>query len=126
MALLLAVLEKRAGLRLYNQDVYVNVAGGLSLSEPAVDLPLCMAVASSLADVPIPNDLAVMGEVGLTGEIRAITQMERRMHECVRLGFRKIMCPADTAKRLKAPEGVEILPVRTLAQAIAQLGLRRA
>jgi len=126
VALLLAVLEKRAGMRLYNQDVYVNVAGGLSLSEPAVDLPLCMAVASSLADVPIPNDLAVMGEVGLTGEIRAITQMERRMHECVRLGFRKIMCPADTAKRLKAPEGVEILPVRTLAQAIAQLGLRRA
>ncbi|MBQ9301056.1 MAG: DNA repair protein RadA, partial [Clostridia bacterium] len=69
VALLLAVLEKRAGLRLYNQDVYVNVAGGLSLSEPAIDLPLCVAVASSLSDVPLASDLAVMGEIGLTGEV---------------------------------------------------------
>ncbi|MBQ7455160.1 MAG: DNA repair protein RadA, partial [Clostridia bacterium] len=71
VALLLAVLEKRAGLRLYDQDVYINVAGGLSLSEPAVDLPLCVAVASSLCDAPLPRELAVMGEVGLTGEVRA-------------------------------------------------------
>ena len=125
LALLLAVLEKRAGLRMYNQDVYVNVAGGLSLSEPAVDLPLCVAVASSLSDSPLPSDLAVMGEVGLTGEIRAITQMERRINECVRLGFRHIMCPADSVKRLHLPEGVELTPVKTLAQAITLLGLRR-
>ena len=125
VALLLAVLEKRAGLRMYNQDVYVNVAGGLSLSEPAVDLPLCVAVASSLSDSPLPSDLAVMGEVGLTGEIRAITQMERRINECVRLGFRHIMCPADSVKRLHLPEGVELTPVKTLAQAITLLGLRR-
>ena len=125
VALLLAVLEKRADLRMYNQDVYVNVAGGLSLSEPAVDLPLCVAVASSLSDSPLPSDLAVMGEVGLTGEIRAITQMERRINECVRLGFRHIMCPADSVKRLHLPEGVELTPVKTLAQAITLLGLRR-
>ena len=125
VALLLAVLEKRAGLRMYNQDVYVNVAGGLSLSEPAVDLPLCVAVASSLSDSPLPSDLAVMGEVGLTGEIRAITQMERRINECVRLGFRHIMCPTDSVKRLHLPEGVELTPVKTLAQAITLLGLRR-
>ena len=125
VALLLAVLEKRAGLRLYNQDVYVNVAGGLSLSEPAVDLPLCVAVASSLSDVPLPKDLAVMGEVGLTGEVRAITQMERRVSECVRLGFTQIMCPQDAARKLRMPEGVTILTVRTLAQAIAVLGLRK-
>ena len=124
-SMLLAVLEKRAGLRMYNQDVYVNVAGGLSLSEPAVDLPLCVAVASSLSDSPLPSDLAVMGEVGLTGEIRAITQMERRINECVRLGFRHIMCPADSVKRLHLPEGVELTPVKTLAQAITLLGLRR-
>ena len=125
VALLLAVLEKRAGLRLYNQDVYVNVAGGLSLSEPAVDLPLCVAVASSLSDTALPKNLAVMGEVGLTGEIRAITQMERRVSECMRLGFSQIMCPADSASRLKTPPGVTLLPVKTLAQAIAVLGLRR-
>ena len=126
VALLLAVLEKRAGLRLYNQDVYINVAGGLSLSEPAIDLPLCVAVASSLSDVPLASDLAVMGEIGLTGEVRAIPQMERRLRECARLGFKQIMCPADSAKKLQAPEDVTLMPVRTLAQAIAVLGLRRS
>ena len=126
VALLLAVLEKRAGLRLYNQDVYINVAGGLSLSEPAIDLPLCVAVASSLNDVPLPADLAVMGEIGLTGEVRAIPQMERRLSECVRLGFKQIMCPADSARKIKAPEGITLMPVRTLAQAITLLGLRRS
>lgn len=126
VALLLAVLEKRAGLRLYNQDVYINVAGGLSLSEPAIDLPLCVAVASSLSDVPLPTDLAVMGEIGLTGEVRAIPQMERRLSECVRLGFKQIMCPADSARKLKTPEGITLMPVRTLAQAISLLGLRRS
>ena len=126
VALLLAVLEKRAGLRLYNQEVYINVAGGLSLSEPAIDLPLCVAVASSLNDVPLPADLAVMGEIGLTGEVRAIPQMERRLSECVRLGFKQIMCPADSARKIKAPEGITLMPVRTLAQAITLLGLRRS
>ena len=126
VALLLAVLEKRAGLRLYNQDVYINVAGGLSLSEPAIDLPLCVAVASSLSDVPLPPDLAVMGEIGLTGEVRAIPLMERRLSECVRLGFKQIMCPADSARKLKTPEGITLMPVRTLAQAISLLGLRRS
>lgn len=125
VALLLAVLEKRAGLKLYNQDVYVNVAGGLSLSEPAVDLPLCIAVASSLSDVPLPNDLAIMGEIGLAGEVRAITQMERRINECARLGFRQIMCPGDAVKKLKPVDGVKLIPVNTLAQAVALLGLRR-
>ena len=126
VALLLAVLEKRAGLRLYNQDVYINVAGGLSLSDPAIDLPLCVAVASSLSDMPLPTDLAVMGEIGLTGEVRAIPQMERRLSECVRLGFKQIMCPADSARKLKTPEGITLMPVRTLAQAISLLGLRRS
>ncbi len=125
VALLLAVLEKRAGLRLYDQDVYVNVAGGLSLSEPAVDLPLCVAVASSLQEVAVPSDFAIMGEVGLTGEVRAITQMERRISECVRLGFKKIMCPYDSAKHVKNTLGAELIPVKTLAQAITLLGIRR-
>ncbi len=125
VALLLAVLEKRAGLRLYNQDVYVNVAGGLSLSETAVDLPLCIAVASSLSDMPLPAEIAVMGEIGLTGEVRAISQMERRITECARLGFNRIMCPADAVRKIKSPDGVELMPVKTLAQAVAMLGLKK-
>ena len=125
VALLLAVMEKRAGKKLFDQDVYINVAGGLALSDPAADLAVCVAVASSLMGFALSPSLSVMGEVGLTGEIRAITQMERRINECVRLGFRHIMCPADSVKRLHLPEGVELTPVKTLAQAITLLGLRR-
>lgn len=125
VALLLAVLEKRAGLRLYNQDVYINVAGGLSLSEPAIDLPVCIAVASSLSDVPLSGEMAVMGEVGLTGEIRAVPQMERRVSECVRLGFKQILCPYETGSSIRLIKNAELLPVKTLAQALALLGMGR-
>ena len=124
IALLLAVLEKRAGIRLYNQDVYINVAGGLTLSEPAIDLPVCIAVVSSLSDIPLSGELAVMGEVGLTGEVRAIPQMERRVKECIRLGFKQIMCPFDSARKMGDFDEAELIPVKTLAQAIALLGLR--
>lgn len=123
IALLLAVLEKRAGLRLYNQDVYVNVAGGLSLSEPAADLALCLAVASSLADRPLPMDLAAMGEVGLAGEVRAVPQMERRLMECHRLGFTQIICPRERGAKLRVPEGMQLHRVETIGQAIAALHL---
>ncbi len=93
IALLLAVLEKRAGLKLYNQDVYINVAGGMYLSEPAADLAVCLAVASSFRDVPLPNDLVAIGEIGLAGEIRAAPLMDRRIAECARLGFNRIISP---------------------------------
>ena len=121
--LLLAVMEKRARLKMYNRDVFINVAGGLSLSEPAADLALCMAAASSYCDRPVPADWAVMGEVGLAGEVRAIAQMERRMVECLRLGFTNILCPRDNLKGLKAPEGVKLHGVDTVAQAMAVLDL---
>lgn len=121
VALLLAVLEKRAGLRLYNQDVYLNVAGGMSLSEPAADLAVCLAVASSLWDSVLPMDLAAMGEVGLAGEVRSIPHLERRLAECKRLGFTRIICPAD--KKLNGPQidGIKIIYVSTLTQAIGLL-----
>ncbi|MDO5022317.1 MAG: DNA repair protein RadA [Eubacteriales bacterium] len=93
VALLLAVLEKRAGLKLYNQDVYINVAGGMRLNEPASDLAVCLAVASSFRDVPLPNDLAAIGEIGLAGELRNVSQTERRFAECARLGINRIVCP---------------------------------
>ena len=121
LALLLAVLEKRAGVSLFNQDVYVNVAGGLSLSEPAADLALCAAVASSVRDVCIPGDWAVMGEVGLAGEIRAVSQCERRLSECARLGFTSAVLPRENARHLKAPEGKRVYGVETLAEALSIL-----
>ena len=121
VALLLAVLEKRAGLRLYNQDVYLNVAGGMSLNEPAADLAVCLAIASSLWDSALPMDLAAMGEVGLAGEVRSIPQLERRMAECKRLGFTKIMCPADRKLKGGQVEGIQIIYVSSVAQAIGLL-----
>ena len=121
LALLLAVLEKRAGVSLFNQDVYVNVAGGLSLSEPAADLALCAAVASSVRDVCIPGDWAVMGEVGLAGEIRAVSQCERRLSECARLGFTSAVLPRENARHLKAPEGMRVYGVETLEEALSIL-----
>ena len=121
LALLLAVLEKRAGVSLFNQDVYVNVAGGLSLSEPAADLALCAAVASSVRDTCIPGDWAVMGEVGLAGEIRAVSQCERRLSECARLGFTSAVLPRESARHLKAPEGMRVYGVETLAEALSIL-----
>ena len=121
VALLLAVLEKRAGQKTYNQDVYINVAGGLELSEPAADLALCIAVASSLKDEPVGQQVAVMGEVGLGGEIRAIPQVDRRVSECVRLGFTTIVLPRESLRRVKAPEGVTLRGVDTVMQALSVL-----
>lgn len=119
VALLLAVLEKRAGLRLFNQDVFINVAGGLTLGEPAADLAVCLAVSSSLADRPLPMDLAAIGEVGLAGEVRPVPHMERRIAECVRLGYSRIVCPRDQVARKLKGEGLQLKAVATLSQAIA-------
>ncbi len=119
VAMLLAVLEKRANQRTYNQDVYINVAGGLELSEPAADLALCVAVASSLRDRAVGAEVAVMGEVGLAGEVRTIPQCERRISECARLGFTTIVAPRANARRINAPEGVQIIGVDTVAQALS-------
>ena len=121
LALLLAVLEKRAGVALLGQDVYINVAGGLELSEPAADLALCAAVASSVRERCVPADWAVMGEVGLAGEIRAISQIDRRIAECVRLGFTTCVIPRANLRSVRAPEGVRLYGVDTVAEALAIL-----
>jgi DNA repair protein RadA/Sms len=119
LSLLLAVLEKRAGLPLYSPDVYINVAGGLELAEPAADLALCAAVASSARGVALDGNLAVMGEVGLAGEIRAVPQAERRIAECARLGFTKIVLPKGNTRGVKPPEGASLHGVDTLSQALS-------
>lgn len=123
LALLLAVLEKRAGLRLYDKDVYINIAGGLSLTEPAADLALCAAVASSYRNRPTAANWAVMGEVGLAGEVRAVSQAERRVLECQRLGFDHILLPKSNLKNLRVPDHMVISGVETVSQAIGALGL---
>lgn len=125
LALLLAVLEKRVGLRLYDQDVYINIAGGMSLTEPAADLALCVAVASSQRNLPIGGDWAVMGEVGLAGEVRAISQAERRIAECARLGFTSVIVPKYSLRGIRVPESMRVIGVETVAQALNELGLLR-
>lgn len=117
--LLLAVLEKKVGLQLQSQDTYINVAGGLKVDEPAVDLAIILAAASSFRNVPTAPDLVVMGEVGLAGEVRAITRVEQRMQEAVKLGFRRFVVPRGSTKELgaKFPD-VEIIPVASVVEAM--------
>ena len=126
LALLLAVLEKRVGLRMYDQDVYINIAGGMSLTEPAADLALCAAIASSHRNRAIGGSWSVMGEVGLAGEVRAIGQAERRIAECARLGFDHVILPKYNLRNLRAPEGIQVLGVEAVAEAIVALGLHRS
>lgn len=119
VALLLAVMEKRAGKKLFDQDVYVSVAGGLELDDPAADLAVCIAVASSLLNFPLSPTLCVMGEVGLCGEVRPVAQAERRIQECARMGFTEILLPKQNMKGLSVPKDVHLTGVDTLMQALA-------
>jgi DNA repair protein RadA/Sms len=123
LALLLAVLEKRLGLPMQAHDVYVNVVGGWRLEEPAIDLGVAVAVASSLREIPLDPHLVVFGEVGLTGEVRAVTQMETRLREAARLGFRRCILPQANSQLATA--GIELCGVRTVAEALQALSVQR-
>lgn len=116
--LLLAVAEKRAGLRLNAFDAFINVIGGLRLDEPGADLPVVLAVASSYRDQAIADDLAAIGEVGLTGEIRAVSHMNQRLAEVARLGFRKCVIPKGGSEKMEIPEGLTVYRVRNIREAI--------
>lgn len=118
-ALLLAVLEKRGGLAVGGCDAYINVIGGLELSEPAVDLATVLAIASSYRDLPIDGKLAAIGEVGLTGEIRSVSALNQRLTETARLGFARCIIPSHAKGEVKAPPGLELLPVKNIREAIA-------
>lgn len=117
-AMLLAVLEKRGGLKVSACDAYLNIIGGLSLDEPAADLAAVIALASSYLDRPVPNDLVAIGEVGLTGELRSVNQLSQRISEAHRLGFHQCIIPAHSGLNLKAPEGLRLLPARNVGEAI--------
>ena len=117
MALIIAVLEKHSKLRLSTQDIYVNVAGGMRLSEPAVDLSIAIAIASSCMDFVIPTDTVAIGEIGLTGEIRSVTAIDKRITEAEKLGFKKIIVPAGNSKSV-TPSAIEIISVKNINQAL--------
>lgn len=117
--LLLAVIEKRGGIAVGGCDAYINVIGGLELDEPAADLAAVLAIASSQHDVPIGNDLAAVGEVGLTGEIRSVSALNQRLAEIARLGFRRCVIPAHVRGDVRAPDGLELISVRNIRAAIA-------
>lgn len=116
--LLMAVLEKRGGISIGTFDGYINVIGGLRLDEPGADLPVVLAIASSYRDKPIAGDLTAIGEVGLTGEIRTVSNLQQRLQEIWRLGFKKCIIPKHGTAGLLAPEGLELLRVRNIREAI--------
>lgn len=121
--LLMAVLEKRGGLNVGGCDAYLNVIGGLNLGEPAADLATILAFASSFRGVPVPNDLAAIGEVGLTGELRTVNGLGQRLSEVRRLGFTKCMIPARNSSKLQEMElpGLQLIPVKNIREALAVL-----
>lgn len=125
MVLLLAVLEKRCGIPFYNSDVYVNAMGGIRLSEPSVDLAICASLASSAVDIPIDKYTAVFGEVGLTGEIRAVTYADKRVNECIKTGFKRVILPAKNMKSCeKYKKDIELIPVQYVGQMLKALQLK--
>lgn len=119
--LMLAVLEKRGGVKLNNQDVYINVAGGLRLDETAVDLGVCAAIVTALVDIAIPDDMIFIGEVGLGGELRAVSQLEKRIFEAAKMGFTKAIVPHSSLKGIKPPKTIKLIGAKTVSEAISEL-----
>ncbi|WP_067729175.1 DNA repair protein RadA [Oceanobacillus damuensis] len=116
--LLMAVLEKRVGLMLQNQDAYIKVAGGVKLDEPAIDLALSVSIASSYRDKPTNPDDIFIGEVGLTGEIRRVSRIEQRVQEAAKLGFKRVICPKNNLEGWTFPKGIKVIGVSTVQEAL--------
>ncbi|HTX17629.1 MAG TPA: DNA repair protein RadA [Bacteroidota bacterium] len=121
LQMLLAVLEKRGGLNLGTQDVFVNVAGGIRIEEPAADLGVASSIVSSLRDVPVDSQAVAIGEVGLGGEVRTISHSEKRTQEAAKLGFKRIIVPKNNLKHLKNVNGIEVVGVDSVSQAVKEL-----
>lgn len=112
LVLLTAVLEKKIGMSLYSQDIYLNVVGGVSIEEPSADLAIVMAVASSFREIIVPNDMIIFGEVGLTGEIRAVNQVQQRINEAAKMGFKKAIIPHGNLSGLEKPPGFTVVGLK--------------
>ncbi|HEY4644226.1 MAG TPA: DNA repair protein RadA [Bacteroidota bacterium] len=121
LSLLLAVLEKRVGLQLGSCDVFVNIAGGVHIDEPAVDLGIATSIASSLRDIPVDSLSVAVGEIGLAGEIRTVGQIEKRVLEARKLGFQRIIVPKNNVKGLKVNNGISVVGVDRIEQAMEEL-----
>ncbi len=117
--LITAVLSRRLGLKLGNQDIMVNVTGGLKIGEPAADLGIALAIVSSFRDAEVDPQLAIVGEVGLSGELRAVAQLDRRVNEAARLGFKRCLVPKVGAKVSPVPKGIELIPAGSVREAVA-------
>lgn len=124
LTLLIAVLEKRAGLPLGNQDVYLNIVGGIRINEPALDLGIVLAASSSFRNIAVPNDTIAIGEVGLTGEVRSVNMIEKRLKEAEKLGFKKCIIPESNKKLLKDEYKLDIIGVKNILEAMKCLGLK--
>jgi DNA repair protein RadA/Sms len=119
LLLIVAVLGRRVGLRLFDQDVFANVVGGLQIGEPAADLAVAAAIGSSVRERPVAADLTLVGEVGLSGEVRAVSQIQARLKEAAKLGFRRCILPKTVRRaKLDAPQGLELIPVRSVVEAL--------
>jgi DNA repair protein RadA/Sms len=121
LSILLAVLEKRANLRLSVQNVFLNIAGGIRIDEPAVDLSICCAIASSFSDKFAKNDTVVIGEVGLGGEVRSVNHIEKRIQEATKLGFKRVLIPSNNLKSIKNKGAIEIITIDNLPSALAKI-----
>lgn len=119
--LLMAVMEKRARIHLGGQDAYVNVAGGLKAAEPGLDLGIVTAIASSYANKVADPDTVVFGEVGLSGEVRAVAMPQQRVNEAAKLGFKRVIMPAVSVRKVKAPEGIRLVGVKNISQAVGEI-----
>lgn len=121
LSILLAVLEKRAGLRLSAHNVFLNIAGGLKIDEPAIDLAVCTAVASSLKNQIAKSNFVLLGEVGLGGEIRSVSHIEKRIQETEKLGFQNVVIPQNNLKSIKRKSKINIIPVDNIATALEKI-----
>jgi len=119
--LLIAVLEKRVGMYIQTYDVYVNLAGGIKIEEPAIDLGVLCCIASSFRNIPIDNQTVIIGEVGLTGEIRGVSMIEKRILEAKKLGFKRCIIPKENIKGLDSIEGIKIVPVENVYEALEEV-----
>ncbi len=125
LVVLVAVLEKRCGIPFFSSDVYINAMGGIKLNEPSVDLAICAALASAACDTPIDKYTALFGEVGLTGEIRPVSYADKRVNECIKTGFQRVILPAKCMKTCqKYADKIELIPVQYVGQMIKALNLR--
>lgn len=121
VSLIMAVLEKRAGLLLQNQDAYLKSAGGVKLDEPAIDLAVAVAIASSYKDLPTNPQECFIGEIGLTGEIRRVNRIEQRINEAAKLGFTKVYAPKNSLNGLKVPDNIQVIGVTTIGEVLKKV-----